>query len=107
MNNYFYDRVGRFANIISRLILFILPIFLVTAAMAQPCTSPGEPVGCIEIDSPLDGQVWVAIAATLMMSLYFFAKLPQGTNGRDGSVRAYSANLKRRLLLSLRWQVIN
>ena len=71
------DRAGGLAKRTVGTLLFFVAMLFATATSAQPCTSPGEPVGCIEIDSPIDAQVWILIVLTIMFSAYFLVKRPQ------------------------------
>lgn len=52
---------------ISGTLLFISLMLLELVALAEPCITPGDPVGC-EIDTPLDGQAWALVAAVLVLT---------------------------------------
>ena len=60
---------GRYAKGMVVTSLFAIAVLFATVAGAQPCTSPGEPVGCIEIDTPLDAQVWMLVSVAIVFSV--------------------------------------
>lgn len=74
----FFGRTGRLARTMAALAVFSVAVLSATAAGAQACTSPGEPVGCTEIDTPLDAQVWVLVVLAITLSaIYLRGRMPK------------------------------
>lgn len=71
---YTFKGVNRTAEYMAKFALNALLLLSVLGVSAEPCISPGEPEGCIEIDTPLDTPIWILIAAVLGMVLYMLLK---------------------------------
>lgn len=67
------DLLPMIKNRFGRAVLSLALILFALGAWAEPCITPGDPIGC-EIDTPLDTHVWVLIVASLMFSVYIFVK---------------------------------
>ena len=73
-----FGRPSRLARTMAALAVFAVEVLSATAAGAQACTSPGEPVGCTEIDTPLDAQVWVLVVLAVALSaIYLRGRMPK------------------------------
>lgn len=63
------NKMGGLGRALPTLALMMLGL----GALAVPCVTPGDPIGC-EIDTPLDGQAWMLAAAAASMAAPLLAR---------------------------------